>query len=74
MSIGHAYGNGETQDATADLHASHPNRPCDPHTEPENLISQYTNNTEAQHRAAANRITTRKTAEPNHTEPQGKES
>lgn len=45
--IEHAYGNGETQDATADLYVSYLNRLCDSHTEPENLISQYLNDTEA---------------------------
>lgn len=69
----HAHGNGETQDATADLYVSYLNRLCDSNTEPENLISQYLNDTEANYRAAVNRITTRKTVEPNHTEPQGQE-
>lgn len=72
--IEHAYGNGETQDATADLYVSYLNRLCDSYTEPENIISQYLNDTEAHYRAAVNRITIRKTAELNHTEPQGQES
>lgn len=74
MSIVHAYGNSETQDATADLYVSYLNRLCDSYTEPENLISQYLNDTEAHYRAAVNRITIRETAGPDHTEPQGQES
>lgn len=74
MSIVHAYGNGETQDATADLYVSYLNRLCDSPTEPENLTSRYLNDTEAHYRAAVNRIITRKTVEPDHTEPQGQES
>lgn len=74
MSIVHAYGTGETQDATAGLYVSYLNRLCDSYTEPENLTSQYLNDTEAYYRAAVNRIITSKIAELNHTEPQGQES
>lgn len=59
---------------TTDLYVSYLNRLCDSHTEPENLISQYINDTEAYYRAAVNRIITRKTVELNLTEPQGQES
>lgn len=72
--IEHAYGNGETQDATSDLYVSYLNRLCDSHTELENLTSQYLNDIEAHYRAAVNRITIRKIAELNHTEPQWQES
>lgn len=74
MSIVHAHGNGETQDTTTGLYVSYLNRLCDSHTEPENLTSRYINDTEAHYRAAVDRIITRKTAELNHTEPQGRES
>lgn len=53
---------------------SYLNRLCDSHTEPENLTSQYLNDTEAHYRAAVNRITIRKIVELNHTEPQEQES
>ncbi len=45
--IEHAYGNGDTQDATADIYASYLyNRLCDFHSELENLTRQYLNDTE----------------------------
>lgn len=59
---------------TTGLYVSYLNRLCDSYTEPENLTSQYINDTEAHYRAAVNRIITRKIAELNHTEPQGQES
>ncbi len=59
---------------TTGLHVSYLNRLCDSYTEPENLISQYTDDTEAHCRAAVNRIITRRIVEPDHTEPQGRES